>query len=109
MQTFTLFIILRVFISFTKQIFTFHSNRVNVKNKFRPRWDSNPRPPAFAASVLPLDHRGPHGSFYYTSLTLYYTSRTVLYSPMYDIGINDNERYPRWSILTSIKSLIYLK
>ena len=25
-----------------------------MKNKFCHRWDSNPRPPAFAASVLPL-------------------------------------------------------
>ena len=31
----------------------------NVKNKFLcPLWDSNPRLPAFAASVLPLDHKG---------------------------------------------------
>ena len=37
---------------------TSHSTLIeyNVKNKFCPRWDSNPRPLAFAASVLPLDH-----------------------------------------------------
>ena len=29
-----------------------------MKNKFCPRWDSNQQPPAFAASVLPLDHEG---------------------------------------------------
>ena len=29
-----------------------------MKNKFCPRWDSNPRPPAFAASVLSLNHEG---------------------------------------------------
>ena len=29
-----------------------------MKNKFCPRWDSKPRPPAFAASVLSLDHEG---------------------------------------------------
>ena len=51
-------IILRVFISFTKQFFTFHSNRVKCENKFCPGLDSNPRPPAFAASVLPLGHEG---------------------------------------------------
>ena len=38
-----------------------------MKNKVCPRWDSNPRPPALAASVLPLDQwcpnknpKGPH-------------------------------------------------
>ena len=31
-----------------------------MKNKVLcPRWDSNPQPPAFAASVLPLDHKCP--------------------------------------------------
>ena len=46
-----------IYIFFTKQFFTFHSNRVNVKTKlcFVPRWDSNLRPYAFVASVLPLD------------------------------------------------------
>ena len=38
-------------------IFLVTSLEWNVKNKFRRRWDSNPRPPAFAASVLPLDHK----------------------------------------------------
>ena len=51
-------LIFKVFIIFTKQFFTFHSNRVKCEkiNKFCPRRDSNPRPPAFAASVLTLDH-----------------------------------------------------
>ena len=32
-----------------------------MKNEFCPRWGSNPRPPAFAASVLTARPRGPHG------------------------------------------------
>ena len=32
-----------------------------MKNKFCPRWDSNPRPPAFAASILTARPPGPHG------------------------------------------------
>ena len=32
-----------------------------MKNKFCPRWGLNPRPPAFAASVLTARPRGPHG------------------------------------------------
>ena len=29
-----------------------------MKNKFSPQWNLNPRPPAFAASVLQLNHEG---------------------------------------------------
>ena len=46
-------LILWVFISFTKEFFTFHSNRVKCEKQFCPgSWDSNPWPPAFTASVL---------------------------------------------------------
>ena len=33
-------------------------NRVKCENIFCHRWDSNPRPPAFAASVFPLHYKG---------------------------------------------------
>ena len=46
-------------INFTKQFVTFHFiNEVNCEKQFSPRWDSNPRSPAFAASIFPLNHKG---------------------------------------------------
>ena len=54
-------LILRVIISFTKQFFTFYFIRVKCENQLFAQWDFNSlesRPPAFAASVLPLDHEG---------------------------------------------------
>ena len=53
-------IILKVFISFTKHFFTFHSNRVKCENQILPSVGFEPTHgfPAFAASVLPLDHEG---------------------------------------------------
>ena len=52
------FVNFNIFISITKQFFTFYSNGVKCEKQICPLWDSNPQPPAFAASVLPLDHEG---------------------------------------------------
>ena len=54
-------LILRIFISFTKQFFTFHSNRVKCKKQILPWVGFEPTTSCIRGKRLNARPRGPHG------------------------------------------------